>query len=83
MIRPLGIRGKIGFQKIGEEKDFKDSEHDEQLDENDLPQCPSDDHGTKPVDVQVKNSFEHFYTAFFSLFELANYYKFGYTYTLV
>ncbi len=37
MIAPFLIVAKIGLQKIWEEEDFKDDEHDKKLDQNNQP----------------------------------------------
>lgn len=37
MIASVLIRFEVSLQKIGEEENFQDNEHDEKLDQNDQP----------------------------------------------
>ena len=51
----FGLAVEIFVQKIREEKDFQDTEHDEQLYQDDNPERFSDRHGGKAVaEKQVK-----------------------------
>lgn len=60
MIGALGVGRKITCQKIGEEKNLQNREHDEQLEEYDLPQGFAYYHGTKTVAVKgINGSHKH------------------------
>lgn len=44
MIRPFGIGIEICCKKVRKKENFEDSKHDEQLDEDYLPESPPDNH---------------------------------------
>jgi hypothetical protein len=52
VICAFGIGGKIGGEKVREKEHLQNSEHDENLDENDLPQGSAYHHGTETVTVK-------------------------------
>jgi len=64
MIRPFGISIEVSCKKVWEKENLENSEHDEQFDEDNLPQSPPDNHRPKPLIVQVKSIFKHHFTAF-------------------
>jgi len=64
MIRALGVGFKISGKKIREEKNLQDREHNEQFEENDLPQGLPDNHRAETVIVEVKSISEQNSTAF-------------------
>jgi hypothetical protein len=52
MGRPLFIGLEIRMQIIGEKEQFQDTKHDQQLDEDNLPQGPAHCHGLKTVPIK-------------------------------
>jgi hypothetical protein len=52
MIGPLFIGLKIRLEIIGEKKQFENGKHDNQFDQDDLPQGPTHGHGLKSVPIK-------------------------------
>jgi hypothetical protein len=55
MVGPLFIGLKICLEVIREKKELEDSEHDEKLDQNDLPQGPAHGHGPESIPIKSIN----------------------------
>jgi hypothetical protein len=84
MVSTLSISFKIRCQKVGKEKNFENSKHNNQLDYDDFPQRLADDHRTETIVIHAKNIFDHhpaslFVTGIDSL--MCN--KFGNIYTCI
>jgi hypothetical protein len=52
MVGPLFIGLKIRFQIIWKKKQLENGKHDNQLDQNNLPQGPAHGHGLESVSVE-------------------------------
>ena len=63
MICPFSISIEICRQKIWEKENFENRKHDEQLDEDNLPESSTDNHRPEPVIVQIKSIPKHHFTA--------------------
>jgi hypothetical protein len=58
MVGPLFIGSKIGLEIIGKKKHLEDSKHDNELDEDNLPQGTTHGHILKSVAVKRINTDE-------------------------
>lgn len=60
MVAAILISFKISLQEIGEEENFKDHEHDEQLDEDNQPDLFSPPRKVcKPLPVKPESTFQY------------------------
>ena len=60
MVAAILISFKISLQEIGEEENFKDHEHDEQLDEDNQPDLFSPTRKVcKPLSVKPESTFQY------------------------
>ena len=58
MVCPFGIGRKIGRKKIGEEKQLQNRKNNKQLDQDQLPQGSTNNHGTESVVIHGINFFD-------------------------
>ena len=49
----------VSVQHVREKKDLHDSEHDQQLEQDNLPQCAPESHVAEAVQIKLKNFIEH------------------------
>ena len=61
MFSPFRIRVKPGEKYIREENNFKEAEDDDELDDNNEPECPPRPHGAKAVPVKGDYAGESFH----------------------
>ena len=50
---------KVSLQYVWEKQEFDDSEDDQQLEQDNLPERATKPHAAKPVKVKLKNPIEH------------------------
>jgi hypothetical protein len=53
MISPLLVICKLCLQKIGKEKQFQDTEHDKELDQNDFPEGFAHCHLSEAIPIKI------------------------------
>jgi hypothetical protein len=55
MLSPLAVSGKAGLQVVGKEKDFKNSKHDKQFNQDNQPQSLSQRHCPETIQIKPDN----------------------------